>query len=269
MCGGSAENPDMSRRVQVYNLHTLSCYTMDPAPFYDCEAVMIEGHLTLLGGLDGNEKLTKKLVTWLEHEWKEIYPSMPNFCYRPGVLTHQDYLIVSGGHKEVGHFDVMKISTRAWWTAAHLNLPQPLLSHNLALCGPTLYAVGGAVNTTPSSKVFSLPWSKVEKAMNGQHMKAKSAWSEVKSLPHLRSTPLPFSSMLLSVGGSDQALNPTAEILLFDPDLKKWKVIGHLQIARIRPSVLPISSTSCMVMCGTGSSDPADLLKSVELIQIA
>ena len=267
ICGGSAPSPEMSRLVQVYNMDTLSCCTLDPAPMYDCEAVMIENRLTLLGGIDLNGRLTRKLATWCEHHWDELYPSMPHYCHRPGVLHHTDYLVVSGGDEKVGHFDIMKVSTRTWWTAEELRLPQPLLSHNLAVCGPYLYALGGTSAGEASPQVFSLPWNKVEKSKEYDCRRRKSVWGEVRKLPHVRSTPVPSSTLLLSVGGSDESSKPRSEILLLSPDSKKWAVVGHLQVPRIRPSVLPLSRTSFIVMCGSDSDKT--LLRSVEFIQIA
>ena len=72
---------------------------------YHCYGIphIIGGKLTIIGGmLSATKKRTNKVSTFdkASHTWTSYYPNLLSDRYKPGVTTHLEHVIVTGGMKD-------------------------------------------------------------------------------------------------------------------------------------------------------------------------
>ncbi len=208
---------------------------------------VLNNHVTLIGGQDvSTGKVTNTLSTWYEEEgrWKQVLPPMPTARYRPAVICHANLLLVTGGLAEdvstvLNTTDVLNLTTMKWSTPEGLNLPVPLWTHHLTICGEYLYLAGGTT-VYPwqsledyNSQAWRAKWSDVKQTAAPQHSQPqRGVWTRIADPPTLYPTPVSCGGTLYTVGGRTRDGKPISTVYTYIPARNQWVSVGDISVGR-------------------------------------
>ena len=247
------------KTLQFYNIEEHSWRMLPSAPQYDCQAAVIGGLLTLIGGKDtSNASYTNMFSSWTEEQWKSIYPAMMCKRFRPGVVSQDNLTVVTGGlvenKIELHSIEVFNSLTRQWSFVETLKLPKPLFYHKMATCSDCIY-----IYDDWDKKVWYMPWRTFKELLNPEmtpmhrsRLTSPSShyWESAQEAPVKWSSLLPCSTHPLLVGGADKSLKPTALIYMYDSSRHIWMQVGELSEARSNVTVVPINNRAFIVLGG-------------------
>ena len=279
-CGMSRYCDAMVRGNVVYcrertpsedNIHayhtTTSNWSLTPqCPVYRGFALaVINGTLTTVGGYGVNFRSTNKLFSLTgvggdgEKSWREEFPPMPTKRYQVSTLCNGTALIVVGGEKGYGEdlktVEVLNISSQQWYTAT--DLPQPLATSSITVCGDCIYLLGGVdkdSNCTQSvyscllATLLMSVESRLSRALN--RSRSSATWTRVANLPVSHSTAVSLQGQLIAVGGKDSNDKSTTDIRRYDPSTNSWEVISHMATPRSRCLAAVLPDNQLMVVGG-------------------
>ena len=275
--------PDVAstRVVQVYDLDKATWTKLPPAPQYCSGAAAINNQLVLVGGWEASSgTVTNMVSTWTGQSWQQDIPVMPTKRAGPSVTMCNTYLMVAGGIAEddqtlLGSIDVMDTTTRQWYTPANLQLPRPMYAIQITVSATHICVASASITydatthtDTSSKSVWELPVSTLSKVLVGEDS-GPHQWTEIAPTPHYRSTLLQDTAHPLAVGGHNDSVKSTTDIVVYDRHSNKWSTVGQLLEPRTRCTAVSLSRRSFLV-CG-GLSDPRDintLLSSVEVVSV-
>ena len=226
-------------------------------------AVVIK-HVTLIGGRDvSTGQITNTLSTWHEEEsrWKQVLPPMPTGRYRPSVIYHQNFLLVTGGLAEddsvLNTTDVLDLTTMMWSTPEGLNLPVPLWRHHLVLCGEYLYLVGGTTvysrqsSGDYNSQAWRAKWSDFKQTGAPQHSQPqKDVWTQIANPPTLCPTPVSCEGALCTVGGVTRVNKPISTVYTYITARNQWVSVGDMSVGRFWHCAVSLNSNTIFVSGG-------------------
>ena len=257
--------------MQSFDLETATWSTLPPAPVVWSGAAVINGHLTLIGGLDPSTwEVTNQVWSWDEEnkEWRNTIPSIPTLRVVPGVVQTSSVVAVLGGSDGtlLSTVDVLHTATLQWTTSPLLKLPLPMQSMSTATCDGHLYIACGLDHDEyyPIEGTFKLSLELLEQSVVKQHIQddqPQCQWIEVENTPFYRSGLLPTSHHPLVVGGWDNSGYSSSVISVFDSSANKWSNVGHRSVACCRPCLLSVSSSSFLVL--GGCTDHQNVLQSL------
>ena len=279
LMGVFAEDEPKSRQVQVYSLKQREWSTLPEAPIYNAAIVVVNNHITLLGGRDvKTDEPTNILCTWFENEgqwWNNVLQAMPTVRVMIGVHCHGNLLLVTGGAEKIADFegqetltavnrvDVYNILTKQWTTPLALQLPKALRSHFLVQFEEHIYLTGGATkifdspaqigaSDSFSSHSWRITWTDLEEAVkHPTAMPEKHLWTPIANLPAFWSTVVSCENFILSVGGIKDSL-PQDVIYKFVEEKNDWIEVGHMDIGRYRHAVVPLGSHGATLFVAGG-----------------
>ena len=268
-----------SRQVQVYSLKVREWSTLPEAPVYNAAIVVVNDHITLLGGRDAKtDEPTNILCVWFENagQWQSnILPRMPTVRVMLGVHYHGNLLLVTGGAEKnadfegqetltaVNRVDVYNVLTKQWTTPLALQLPKALRSHFLVFLEEHIYLTGGATkifdspaeigsSDSFSSNSWRIKWTDLEEAVtHPAAMPEKQLWTPIANLPALCSTVVSGENSIISVGGVKGSL-PLDVIYRYAEEKNDWIEVGHMDIGRYRHAVVPLGSHGATLFVAGG-----------------
>ena len=282
LCGGLCHDVTSACRVQVYDLHKQSWIILPPAPLYHCRAAAINNQLVLIGGRQAlSHAITNIVSTWTGESWQQELPPMPTKRSRPGVTTYRSFVIVAGGRAEdnqtvLDNIDVLDTTKRQWWCPANLHLPRPLYMIVLTISTAHVYVASAFIRydaTTnrfaTSKRVWQLPVTALEKVLSNDDG-TPYQWTETCPTPNYHSLLLQGTAHPLAVGGNAEPYNPSADVVVYDPNSNVWSTVGQLLIPRIRCAVVCLSKSSFLVLggCCDANAPLNTLLNSVERVYV-
>ena len=244
--------------VLVYSTNELKWSTLHEQQRCAVIAVL-NNHVTLIGGGDvSTGKVTNTLSTWYEEEgqWKQVLPPMPTGRFRPAVICHDNLLLVRGGLAEdmsvLNTTAVLDLTTMKWITPEGLNLPVPLWTHHLALCGEYLYLVGGMTPEDNNSQVWRAKWSDVKQTAAPQHSQPqRGVWTRIADPPTLHPTPVSCGGTLYTVGGRTRdGKSISTAVYTYITARNQWVSVGDMSVGRYRHCAVPLSSNTIFVAGG-------------------
>ena len=249
--------------VLVYSTNELKWSTLPEQQGFAAIAVL-NNHVTLIGGGDvSTEMVTNTLSTWYEEEgqWKQVLPPMPTGRLRPTVICHTNLLLVTGGlakdESVLNTTDVLDLTTMKWSTPEGLNLPVPLWTHHLALCGEYLYLVGGmTVYSVQSpkdnySQVWRAKWSDVKQTAAPQHFQPqRGVWTRIGDPPTRHLTPVSCGGTLYTFGGVTRDDNSISTVYTYITARNQWVSVGDMSVGRYGHCAVPLSSSTIFVAGG-------------------
>ena len=271
--GGVCPDVESGLLVQAYDINTGTWSTLPPSPVYYSESAVINGRLTLIGGVDASTRnITNEVWSWHEEEkeWRKTIPPMPTERFRHGVVQSGNVVAVIGGLASdvktvLDTVDILNTATLQWTTSHSLKLPIPMWGMKTATCDGHVYIACGAEHShSPIKRVLKFPLSILDQAVGEPHAQdnpPQCQWTEVEETPFNRSGLLPTSHHPLVVGGRDRSYNPSSIISVFDSSVNKWSNVGHCSVACCRSCLLPVSCCSAFVVIG-GHTDPKDPFQS-------
>ena len=255
---------------KVYAYHISSWSLTPDTPYKQFALAVVDGLLTTVGGFGGyDRKNTNKLLSLTGEgsgrRWTEKFPPMPTKRYEVSALCTGTTLIAvggCGGYMEgvLKTVEVLNTETLEWHTAA--DLPKPLTSSSIALCGDLVYMLGGVnedgdgTNSVYSCSLTSLLSSTGPTSLGGRLVSTLtrsskgSPWNRVADLPVINSTAVSLHGRLLAIGGKDSKGKPTTAVHMYQPTTNSWEVISHMTTLRNQCLSAVLPDNQLMVVGG-------------------
>ena len=245
--------------MQVYHIDDQKWTTILDIPQYRYGADIIQGHLTLIGGMDTvTGKVTGKLSTYVNDHWEEIYPPMPTPRVGFGVVLKDNLLITAGGVCAggiVSTVEVLNTESKQWYSLKSLQLPEPIFSCGMTISSGYVYIGGGRNAAEKAYKSYwRLPWSIVQRSVQSRdNTSSPVIWEKIADSPFRLSSLLPNSKLPVLFGGNESEIKSEdrrrSDIFVYDPTQKRWTAVGNISTERTRPCLVPINSNAVFV-CG-------------------
>ena len=189
---------------------------------------------------------------------------MPTKRYGVSALCTGTALIVVGGIKgdvvTLKTVEILNTSSRQWHIAT--DLPQPLASFSMTVCGDRIYLLGGYDKDdklTPSVYSCSLTTllmpqrSRIARALSLSS--TNDTWTRVADLPVTESTAVTLHGQLIAVGGRDSDNKHTSDVHRYNPSNNSWEVISHMATPRSACFAAVLLDNQLMVMGGLNSDN--------------
>ena len=242
--------------IQVYHIDDQKWTTISDIPQYQCGADIIQGHLTLIGGIRRDAvtgKVTGKLSTYVNDHWEEIYPPMPTPRFWLGVALEDNLLITAGGkcaNATVSTVEVLNTESKQWYSLNSLQLPEPIYLCDMTISSGYVY-IGGAINAAEKANksYWRLPWSAVQQSVQSRdNTSSPVTWEKIADSPFISSSLLPNSKLPVLFGGWDDKAR--SDIFVYDPTQKRWTAVGNISAECGYLCVVPINSNVVFVCSG-------------------
>ena len=179
-------------------LYQVCCYNVDtdqwgqlPSPDHHCGRLqIIDGKLNAISGVDNiTRKYTNKVSTYIDSTWTSHFPNLLRARYKPGVVSHSEYVIVAGGMRDRDtindDIEVLNIMHPSQWMMTSILLPEPMWGIFPIISDNMMYIVGYSTSTGRSCRAYKLP---VDVIVSSTTQQATSdhpvQWLELPSAPH-------------------------------------------------------------------------------------
>ena len=263
---GGAPDRETYDHVYVYDVNRNQWDRLPPPGQRHGTLQIISGKLTVIGGWDATtKKRTNKVTTYNNNRWSNEYPNLSKARDRPGVLTHQDYVIVAGGALDDNTFnddiELLNYKQSSPWVIARMKLPGAMRHPSLTISDNILYIVGYDRPTDRTNAAYKVSIDTVTSSVShGQLTSIQTAdWTKLPPAPNVGSAIIPNTSPPMIVGGYDKKYVPAADIRVLDTSENSWKVISSLTTARAATAVVSINCDSILIIggftCGIGISE--------------
>ena len=233
--------------------------------WYISTIVMVNGHLTTIGGYDEDENLTNQLFSLVPDEetgyerWQEDLPPMLTKPDGSVAFSYACHLVVAGGLVEDSVFtnivEVLNTNTLTW--AAACSLPEPLATASVTVCNDNVFILGGwCSENTPTCSVLTcnirdLIDSSTKSCTDETRDQIKrNIWYRIADLPVLKSTCITYQGHLLVVGGVNVMNKAVTAVYVYDRAANSWRVIGQMLVPRGQAYVTVLPSSEILVVGG-------------------
>ena len=198
--------------------------------------------LMMIGGaMSRGDKATRtgEVQSFVDGSWRSRYPDMPTSRSRSTALTcHVNQtvlLIVIGGEDDsdtsLNTVEILNMTdSRSGWQTAH-HTPEPLCSSSgVVVTSEYVYVLGGwSKRNNPSSAAFRCSINSLIESTRQPN--APNVWERLPELPVEEATCTSFHNTLIVAGGRANTV-AVHDIRTYNPDSKRWEVIGYLPNAR-------------------------------------
>ena len=255
--------------VVSYTVDTGKWATLPVCPRNFFSIAVVDGHLTAIGGKQG-DKYTNTLLGitsergWLRtwQKWVEIFPPMLHPHNNTAVVTTRVHLIVAGGWGPQGKSDiveVMEVKYRTWSQVS--SLPQPLCQASIAHFGGRMYLGGGYSEGVNKGSVWTNAVVACEvSTLLGSSRRDHWVWKEVTHLPAMMSTLVAFSGQMLALGGSVSGKDSDL-VYHYNSVRNAWNIIGQMGTSRCHFFAVALSSNQLMVVGGSMQEKPTGIVE--------
>ena len=257
---GNAPQNDTYYYVFSYNININEWSRLPPPGHYHGVLQILNDKLTVFGGRDdATNKATNKVSTFNNNSsnWSSHFPNMLQPKGKPGVVTHEDHVIVLGGAIDdkltsLDDIEVLNLTQPFQWMKSNIKLPQPMWRISLTISHDQLYIVGYSTSGSRYSTAYHILVDPIMSSIaqpptNGQSVD----WNKLPDAPHYHTALLPHSYPPVIIGGDDIQGVPTSDVAIFDIMKNKWNRLASLSTARSYVAVVPISHDSILVIGGT------------------
>ena len=273
--GGACGDVERAQLVQVYDTITAEWTTLPPSPIYHSESTLVNGQLTLIGGLDASTgEITNSTITWDEEQkqWIPRVPPMSTKRLRPCIFHCNNLMLVAGGKASddktlLASVDVFNMDTFQWTTSSSFKLPLPMCSMRTSISCRYLYITSGRSSTTTTTvTAYKLP---VNEVVNAVTKEQEVKWIRVRNTPNWESGLVADSDHPIVVGGF-QPGKPTSDVSIYDPATDEWSNVGQCVRPHLESCAIAVSSSSFVVIGGcTDPKDPwSSLIPNFELFYV-
>ena len=250
---GDAPDDDTYNYVYVYDINGNQWDRLPPPGQYQGTLHMINGKLSIIGGVDNtNMKRTNKVTTYNNNRWSSYYPNLIKPRTRPAAVTHLDYVIVAGGRLDddtvSNDFELLNYKQSSHWVIARMKLPEPMTVPSLTISNDLLYIVGYDRATDRTTAAYQVP---VDTITSTAQLTSDQTthWTKLTPAPHYATAIIPNSCPPVIVGGRKQGV-PMIDITVLDVPNNSWKKIASLTTARSATAIVPINHDSILVIGG-------------------
>jgi len=266
---GDAPQDDTCDYVFSYNISINEWSRLPPPGHYYGTLQILNDKLTVIGGVDNaTNKATNKVSTFNNdsNNWSNHFPNLFKSRSRPGVVTHENHVIVLGGNIDddndtedafTDDIEVLNLTQPLQWTKSNIKLPKPMWDIALTTSHDKLYIVGYISVNGRSSKAYQIPVDSIISSTDHSPTSGQSIeWATLPSAPHYYTALLPHSYPLVIIGGRDIQGVPTSDVAILNTTSNKWERLASLHTAKTCIAVVPISHESILVIGGhTGGKD--------------
>ena len=253
----AGDAPDDNTRYYVY-VYDINDNQWDRLPLpgqYMGTLQIVNSNLTVIGGGDNTtRKRTNKVTTYINNNWKNIFPNMIKARDRPGAVTHLDYVIVAGGSLDDNTFsdniEVLNYKQSSHWVIARMKLPEPMWVPSLTISNDLLYIVGYSRAKGRTSAAHKVPVDIITSSTAQLTSNQTAHWTKLPSAPHCSAPVIPNSCPPVIIGGNDKQHVPTVDIRVLDVPNNSWKKIASLPTPRTCTAVVAINHDSILVIGG-------------------
>ena len=266
LSGGACGDVERDQLVQVYDTITAEWTTLPPSPIYDSESTLVNGQLTLIGGVDASTgEITNSTITWDEDkkQWFPKVPPMPTKRVRPCIIHCNNLMLVAGGKASdnktlLDSVEVFNMDTFQWTTSSSFKLPLPMHFMRASISCRSVCITSGKDSTTTATKIaFKLP---VEEVVNAVTKEQEVKWIRVQNTSNCVSGLVADSDHPIVVGGYKSG-KPTSDVSIYDPTTDKWSNVGQCVRPHLLSCAIAVSSSSFVVI--GGCTDPMDFWSSI------
>ena len=242
---GVAPQDETLDYVFSHNINNNEWSRLPPPGHYMGILQIINDQLTVIGGFDNDtNKVTNKVSTFDNsiNQWKRCYPDLMTPRSKPGVVTHEDHVIVLGGETDDGIFsddiEVLNWTQPLHWMKSNIKLPQRQMLYSRS-SGRCFIAYQLTIDSIISS-IGQPPTS-------GQ----SNNWNTLPNAPHYSTALLPQSYPPVIIGGCDIQGVPTSDVAILDITKNTWNRVASLSTPRSCVAVVPISHDSILIIGST------------------
>ena len=268
---GSSTVADVVSQVHVYDINTDQWGQLPLSGHYYGVPHIIGGKLAIVGGrLSATEKMTNKVSTFDEDSqtWTSYYPDLLSVRSKPGVVSHQEHVIVAGGVRStfedddtpvaLGDIEVLNWIENLQWRRVSIKLPVPmcLFTPTISDDGYMLIVGYGQKDMRSYGHAYKIPVANITASGDQQHNSdTPTKWTELTDTDHTYTALVPSSSPPVVVGGQDSTGTTTADIKMYDNSNKSWKKIGSLSSARCLIAVAAVYNNTIITIGGCSKGD--------------
>ena len=269
--GGHAERHIDGSVVMEYSPYSGEWTTLPPYRAYWFAMTVSNNQLVLVGGRE-RHRASKVLGVWRadRKEWTHPYPAMSTARTSCSAAVHTEWLVVAGGYDDDYHnpssVEILNTDTKQWYAGP--SLPTPCYAMKTIVVGDMYYSMGGTdQGIRVTNRVFSASIPALIGHINSRatmnREPEEQVWKEIPRLPLTGSAPLSIHGSLLAVGGKNQEHRAVTTILLYQPDIEEWVVVGDLPTPRYSCACTRITDREVVVVGGQASAD--EKLKTVDI----
>ena len=253
---GNAPDDNTLHYVYTYDIHSNHWDTLPPPGHAFGVLQIIDGKLSVIGGWDTNaNEATNKVSTFINNKWTQQYPNMLKSRLRPGVATYSDYVIVTGGARDINTYyddiELLYYKQSPHWIRTNINLPEPMALISLTIADDLLYIAGYTTSDGSSTKSYKIAADKITSSVAQPPTSSQTVqWTTIPSTPHYLTAIIPNCCPPVIIGGHDLQYVPTADVAMLK---QSWSKVASLSSPRLAVAVVPINCDSILVIGGTAS----------------
>ena len=256
----SAPQRETYNNVFSYNITNNKWSELPPPGYIQGTLQIINDQLTVIGGWDyATNKATNNVSTFDNNRkgWTNYYPDLMKPRCKPGVVTHEDHVIVLGGaiDKKVysDDIEVLNWTQPLHWMKSNIKLLQPMYHPSLTISHNQLYIVGHYLpNGDVTSTAYQLPINSIISSIGQPPTSGLSDnWNTLRYAPHYSTVLLPQSYPPVIIGGHDIQGVPTSDLAILDLTKNTWNKVASLSTPRSCVAVVPINHDSILIIGGT------------------
>ena len=252
---GVAPQRETYDSVFCYSINNNEWSRLSPPGHYCGRLQIINDQLTVIGGWHcATSKATNKVSTFDNNtkNWSRYYPDLLKPRYKPGVVTHEDHVIVLGGGQDGSDdIEVLNWTQPLHWMKSNIKLPRLMYAPSLTISHDQLYIVGYSSDHR-SSKAYQLTIDSVISSIGQSPTGGQSNnWSRLPNAPHYSTALIPQSHPPAIIGGHDTQGVPTSDVAILDITKSSWNRVASLSTPRTYVAVVPISHDSIIIIGGT------------------
>ena len=249
-----------------WQLRTYTC------PYYRC-SMAYHNNLMIIGGAssrDDKAPCTGEILGFINNKWHPIFPAMPTRRSRSIALTchfnQAVLLIVIGGEDDADTslktVEILDLTNpqNGWQRAC--DTPETLCSSSGTIAGDYIYILTGwSKRNNPSSAAFRCRIEDLIDSINQPI--ATNVWETLPQLPVEEATCTSFRNTVIVVGGRANSV-AVHDIRTYNPQFKRWEVIGYLPHPRY--ICFAIGLPDKLIVIG-GRKDTADKENTIDILQ--
>ena len=262
---GAAPQRETLDYVFSYNITNNQWSRLPPPGHYYGRLQIINDQLTVIGGCDNDtNEVTNKVSTFNNNttSWTRYYPDLMKPRSKPGVVTHEDHVIVLGGAIAIDDgvysddIEVLNWTQPSHWMKSNIKLPELMRSPNsLTISHNQLYIVGYGTTGGRSSRAYQLPINSIISSIGQPPTSGQSDdWNTLPNAPHYYTALLPQSYPPVIIGGNIQYV-PTSDVAILNLTKNTWNKVASLSTPRDCVAVVPINHDFILIIGGTKSGD--------------
>ena len=265
------------KHIISYDIEREEWHELPPCPNSSFSMTSIDGYLTIIGGKRPSLDPTNSLLSFVDSEWVECFPSMPTKRYWSIAAKHTTSLIVIGGETEgrtlLCTVEILDTELKEWFMAC--SLPQPFDSATATVHSEQLFLAGGSSKNTArcvlSCSITRLLESRrpaVPGSGSGHTPREPGVWIRICDLPLWKTTITSLGDHLLAIGGKEENNSASSAIFVHDQMANTWIKIGQLATARSSCFAVSLPRDQLMVVGGLVDNEGKEATSSVEFLTL-